>query len=110
MADRAKSAMGGGKKSKSKKSGHKPHSIHIHRGKSGGFIVHHHHKPDENGVSPEMEEHVVPDMDSLHDHLDQAMGDQGAAPAATPPPEAEPAPVPAPAAPTPAPQAIPPGM
>jgi hypothetical protein len=78
----------GGKKSKSK-SGKKPHHLEIHRGKSGGFIAHHHFSPEEDGSMPETEQHVVPDMNSLHDHLDQTMGDQGAAPAAAPPEPAQ---------------------
>jgi hypothetical protein len=89
---RGKSGMGGGKKS-SKKSGKKPHSLHIKRGHSGGFVVTHRHMPDETGATQPDEEHVVPDMESLHDHLDSTMGDQGPAPQA-PPPEAQAAPAP----------------
>ncbi len=76
---RAKSGMGGSKKSKSK-SGKKPHSMHIRRGKSGGFIVEHHHMPDEDGMTAPTEEHVVPDLQALQDHVAENMGDQGAAP------------------------------
>lgn len=76
---RAKSAMGG------KKSGSKPHSIHVRRGKSGGFIAHHHHMPDDDGMTPPPEEHVIPDMDSLNAHMAQNMGDQPPAPPPTPP-------------------------
>lgn len=87
---RAHSVLGGSHKSKSKSKhkGKKPHSIHIRRGKSGGFIATHHHLPDEDGVTPESEDHVVPDMSALHDHMDQMMGDQGAAPVPAPPPDA----------------------
>lgn len=103
---RASSVLGGKGKSKSKSSGKKPHSIHVKRGKSGGFIVTHHHAPDETGAMPEPEDHVVPDMDSLHDHMDQNMGDQGPAPAPAP----EPSPAGASAAVAPAPVAPSAGM
>ena len=79
-SSRAKSGMGGKSKSSSKKSGKKPHSMHIKRGKSGGFIVTHHHLPDETGAMAEPEDHVVPDMDSLQSHVQDGMGDQGPAP------------------------------
>jgi hypothetical protein len=85
-SSRAKSALGGhGSKSKSK-GGKKPHSIHIKRGHSGGFIVTHHHAPADDGSQQEPEDNVVPDLAALHDHVDQAMGDQGPAPAPTPEP------------------------
>jgi hypothetical protein len=86
-SSRASHVLGGKGKPKSKSSGKKPHSIHVKRGKSGGFMVTHHHEPDETGVAMPSEDHVVPDLNSLHDHIDQAMGDQGPAPA-TPPPDA----------------------
>ena len=99
--------MGGGhssSKSKSKsKGGKKPHSIHIRRGKSGGFISEHHFLPDEDGMTPPSEEHVQPDMASLQAHVADQMGDQGPAPAPAPDPAAAAAaaaaPAPAPAAP-----------
>lgn len=78
---RGKSAMGG--HAKTKKSGSpKAHSIHVHRGKSGGFIVHHHSK-DPGG---EVEQHVLADLPSLQQHMADQMGDQSAAPAPTPDP------------------------
>lgn len=103
MADekhsRAKAGMGGSKKS-SKKSGKKPHHMEIHRGKSGGFVVHHHFKPDAGEMPEEPEQHVVPDLGSLQSHIADNMGDQGPAPAPTPQATAGPAPAPAaPAAP-----------
>lgn len=79
---RTKSAMGG-----SHKTG-KPHSIHVRRGKSGGFIAHHHHAPDADGMSAPPEEHVIPDMDSLNQHMTQNLGDQPPAPPPSPPPAA----------------------
>lgn len=77
---RTKSAMGG-----KSKSGGKPHSIHVRRGKSGGFIAHHHHEPDADGMAAPPEEHVIPDTDALMQHMQQNMGDQPPAPAPQPP-------------------------
>ena len=109
---RAHSVLGGSHKSKSKAKGKgkKPHSMHVKRGKSGGFIVTHHHQPDEAGMTQEPEDHVVPDMDSLQSHIADNMSDQGPVPAPTAPdasaaagpmagapPSAAPAPAPAPA-------------
>lgn len=76
---RAKSALGG--------HAHKgkPHSIHVRRGKSGGFIATHHHKAEEGGMTPEPEEHVLPDMASVQNNLQQNLGDQPPAPQAAPP-------------------------
>lgn len=51
--------------------------IKIRKAKTGGHIVEHHYThPDHK-----MEEHVAPDMDALHDHLDQTMGAASAPPA-----------------------------
>ena len=101
-SSRGKSAMGGSKSKSKQKSGKKPHSIHVRRGKSGGFIAEHHFKaskPDE--MTPETEEHVLPDIQSLQDHMAQNMGDQ-------PDQEAEASAPPPPAAPPQAQQAAPP--
>ena len=105
---RAKSAMSRGK-SKSSKSGKKPHSMHIRRAHSGGFVTEHHFKPDEEGITPPSEEHVQPDLDSLLSHVSQNMGDQGAAPAPSPDASAAAAP-PAGATPAPTPAGPQPGM
>ena len=81
-------AVLGGKKSKSKGGKH-PHSIHIHRGHSGGFSVQHHF---ENGPeeAPEPDQtHIVPDVPSLQDHIAQNMGDQPPAPMAPQPDAAQ---------------------
>jgi len=106
-SSRSKAVLGGKGKSKSK-GGKKPHSIHVKRGKSGGFIVTHHHAPDADGQTPEPEDHIVPDLDALQSHVADNMGDQGAAPPPTPEPApaAAAGPAPAPAGP----QAAPPGM
>ena len=94
--------MGGGAKSKSSKSkSHRPHSLHVKRGKSGGFIVTHHHAPADDGTQEPDEDHVVGSMDDLHQHMDDAMGDQGPAPSAAPEPVAQAAPAQAAPAPQP---------
>ena len=88
--DRVGSAMGGKKKSKSKskpkskaKKGGKPvHEMHIRHAKSGGFIVKHHFKPQPTqqggggGMPQEPEEHAVPDMDALQQHVGDNMQPQ----------------------------------
>ena len=112
---RAHSVLGGSHKSKSKSKGKgkKPHSMHVKRGKSGGFIVEHHHAPDEMGMTPDSESHVLPDLSSLQSHIADNMSDQGPAPAPAPPdPSAAAGPMagaPPAAAPAPAP-AAPAGM
>ena len=93
MTSRSKSTLGG-KKSKSSK----PHSIHVRRGHSGGFVATHHSK----GADSEPEEHVLPDLQSLQDHMSQNMGDQ--------PPVAPPAGPPQGGAPMAAPAGAPAGM
>ena len=91
-SSRASHVMGGRSKKSGKKSSKKPHSIHVRRGKSGGFIAEHHFKNTDPGeMNPEPEEHVLPDISSLQDHMAQHMGDQ-------PDQQAEPAPEPAPPA------------
>lgn len=97
---RAHSAMSGGSKKSSKKSKTKKHpkEMHIRRGKSGGFIAKHIHDtdPDAPGMAPEPdEEHVLPNLDALHSHIDANMGDQAAAPQAEPAPDPSAAPAPA---------------
>ena len=82
-SSRAKSGMGGGKKSSSSKGKH-PHETHIKHFKNGGHVVSHHFPPDEDGSMPEPEEHVMPDKEALLAHLAQAVPDNGAA--QTPPP------------------------
>ena len=72
---RAHSVLGG--KSKSASKGKHPHSIHVRRGKSGGYIAEHHFKaesPDQ--PTPESEEHVLPDLEALQSHMADNMGDQ----------------------------------
>jgi hypothetical protein len=88
---RSSSVLGGKSKSKSsgKSKGGKPHSIHVRRGKSGGFVAQHHFKGDENGAVQEPEEHVLGSMDDLQNHMQENMGDQPPAPQA--PPEPNPA-------------------
>ena len=70
-SSRSKAVLGGKGKSKSKGSKHHPHEIRIRKGKSGGHIVTHHELPDENGMTPDPEEHVMPDQDALLQHIQQ---------------------------------------
>jgi hypothetical protein len=66
---RAKSALSGKGKSKSKSSGKKPHRLTIRHGKSGGHVVTHHFEPDESGMAQPDEEHVLPDQQSMLQHV-----------------------------------------
>lgn len=89
---RTNAGMGGSKSEKKSKksSSKKPHSIYIRRGASGGYIVTHHHKPKENEMAQEAEDHVVPDLDQLQQHVSDSMGDQPEQ-EMQPSPQAEPA-------------------
>jgi len=83
MAKRGESVMGG-KKSKSKGgASKKPHKMHIRHAANGGYIVEHHHKPDATaalgGGAPDMEEHAVPDIGALQDHVGEHMAPEAAA-------------------------------
>jgi hypothetical protein len=70
---------------KKKKSGKKVKGMHVRRATSGGFIVKHDMdaSAEPTGKPMEQEEHVIPDIAALHDHMEQHMGDEeAAAPAA----------------------------
>ena len=88
---RATAGMGGGKKSgKSGKSGSKgkhPHSIHVRRGASGGFIAEHHFKSKQGEQAPDPEEHVLANQDQMLQHMSENMPDeeQGGDASAAPP-------------------------
>jgi hypothetical protein len=96
---RSTAGMGGSKKSSSKSESKKSSKKHVHkmeirRGASGGYIATHHSKPKPGEMADEPEEHVLPDMNQLQQHLSENMGDQpdqqaqpapqGGAPAAGP--------------------------
>lgn len=72
-SSRASHVLGGKGKSKSKgKSSKKhPHHLTISHGKSGGHKVIHSFEPDENGITPLDEEHILPDKASLMQHIDE---------------------------------------
>lgn len=78
MSERAKSHMGGSKKSEKKSESHgdKPHEMHIKRAHGGGFIVKHHPKQKADGSMGESTDHVVPDADQLQSHIADNLGDQ----------------------------------
>jgi hypothetical protein len=50
--------------------------MEIRRGASGGYIATHHMKPKLGEMQDEPEEHVLPDMNQLQQHLSENMGDQ----------------------------------
>lgn len=81
MRDRAGSAMGGSKKkskSKKKKGGKHVHEMHIRHAASGGYIAKHHFKPQPggSGMPEEPEEHAIPDMNALTQHVQDNMQPQ----------------------------------
>lgn len=89
--ERAKSAMGGKKSSKKSHGKHKVHRMHIRRSANGGYIAEHMGEPSEDGMMPPTEEHTLPDISALQQHVGDNMGDQPAAAAAAPAPAAAPA-------------------
>ena len=79
---RAKSAMGG---KSSKRSGRKVREMHIRPGKSGGYLVKHDlESPSKEdmmnammgGDQSSQEEHSVPDLASLQQHVGQHLPEQ----------------------------------
>lgn len=81
MRDRVSSAMGGKKKSKSKskhkKGGKHVHEMNIRHAASGGYIAKHHFKPQAgSGMPEEPEEHAIPDMNALTQHVQDNMQPQ----------------------------------
>lgn len=61
------------------KSKHKVKSVHVRKAENG-MIARNEYEPDEEGKMKEPTEHVLPDMDSLHGHMDDHMSaDMGAA-------------------------------
>lgn len=88
---RGESAMGG-KKSKSKakhSSVKKPHELHIRKSANGGYIAKHVHKATAGAEPPEAEEHTLPDVGALQQHVGEHMAPDeeaagGAAPQGTP--------------------------
>lgn len=47
--------------------------MHIHPADSGGFHIEHEHE-DENGQLAKKTNHVVPDLDAMHDHMEATYG------------------------------------
>jgi hypothetical protein len=83
---RGESVMGGSKKPKKKKSKKKPvHEMRIRHAANGGYIAKHSFKSRPGQAPEEDEEHAIPDVNSLQEHVGDHM--------ATPPPAA---PVPSP--------------
>jgi len=92
-------ALGGSKKKEGKKEGAKlhTHAVHYERAHNGGVIAHVHRHTGTPGGADHMphhtEQHVLPDVESAQEHLQENMGDQPAAgemepqQAAAPPPD-----------------------
>lgn len=96
---RAMRAMAGSEKKEKSKSSKKVHKMEIRHAANGGYIVEHKHKPSPESMmsQQEPEEHQIPDVAALQQHVADNMGDsapaeapQGAAPAEAAPAQAEP--------------------
>lgn len=64
--------LGHGKSEKKPDTKKEVKEMHIRKANGGHIVVHKHARPD---LHPD-EEHIVPDMDALHDHLEEHMGDE----------------------------------
>jgi len=74
----AKKVLGGKKKSK-----RHVKEMHIRHAKSGGYIARHDLEKGQAGEPPEQEEHILPDLSALQNHVAENMQPQEeAAPAA----------------------------
>src|SRR5271170_1775267 len=49
--------------------------MHLRRAANGGYIARHDMEPGEDGEMPQSEDHILPDMAAVHDHMDEHMGD-----------------------------------
>lgn len=67
---RVKSTMGGKSKPKRKKKSKGMHHMKIRHAAAGGYIAEHHQTPEEPEGQP-TEEHAIPDISALHDHIDE---------------------------------------
>ncbi len=83
-SSRASHVLGGKGKSKSKSNKKHPHRLTISHGKSGGHKVVHSFEPDESGMTPPDEEHIMPDKASLLQHVSDNVPDVPAPQAASP--------------------------
>jgi hypothetical protein len=76
--------MGGPRKKKAKskrKGGRHVHEMRIRHAANGGYIVRHEFRPRPGEIAQEPEEHAVPDLAALQDHVGEHME--------TPPPQAQ---------------------
>jgi hypothetical protein len=65
------------KKTEKKKGKHKVKGMHVRKADSGGFIAKHEDMmPGEDGVMPPPQEHVLPDMGALQQHMQDHMGEE----------------------------------
>ena len=55
--------------------GRRVHAVHVRRAASGGYIVRHESDGGGTGKDAYPEEHVMPDMAALQQHMQGALGD-----------------------------------
>jgi hypothetical protein len=58
-----------------KKKKHKVKGMHVRKADSGGFISNHEMLPGEDGVTPPSQEHVIPDVAGLKQHMEDHFGE-----------------------------------
>lgn len=49
--------------------------MHIHRADDGTYVIDHEHEPMADGTPVPNSQHTAPDMDALHDHLEDHLGE-----------------------------------
>lgn len=64
--------LGGKKETQAREEKKKPSGGKFKRLKSGGYLMQHH---DENDAPIPGEEHAIPTLDDLHDHLEEHFGE-----------------------------------
>jgi hypothetical protein len=81
MSSKAHNKLAGGKhhkkSSKKSKSKRHPHGLHIRRSDNGGYIAEHQYRPDPNdpdAPAPATEEHILPDIGMLQQHVGEHLG------------------------------------
>jgi hypothetical protein len=76
MAEKEKKHKSEHKHTPAPKGRGKTHEMHIRKADSGGYSARHEMMPDElTGKDLPEQEHLLPDLQSLHDHIDNHFGE-----------------------------------
>lgn len=73
---------------KSKKKKHQVKAMHVRKADSGGYVATHELPSDESGMPQPNQEHVLPDLNALKEHMDHFEPEQGGEQAPAPMPAA----------------------